>query len=89
MLFEADDQSYEISKQPFADVLQNRCSSKFRSISVNIAKLLRTPFFTKHLRWLLLEINMPKFLLVVKALANEYILRKHANIYHVPLLKMN
>ena len=61
-------------KQPLADVLQNRCSSKLCNIQTktpvleslfnelqvcnfpaNIADLLRTVFFIKHLQWLLLK----------------------------------
>ena len=55
-------------KQPFAEVLQNRCSWKFLNIHrkttvlesqhrccpANIAKILKTLFFTEHRRWVLL-----------------------------------
>ena len=62
--------SYKVLKQSFADVLQNRCSEKvaglrvcifikrrlqYRCFPVKFRKFLRTPFFTEHLWWLLLE----------------------------------
>ena len=82
-----------IQKQPFADILQNRCFYKFRKFHrkrpvlqshfnqvarlkasyfikkrhlhrcfpVKFAKLLRTPFFTKYLPWLLLIICLLPF----------------------------
>ena len=53
-------------KQSFADVLQTRCSSKFRKFHRKTPVLeslfnkvagrpRRTPFFTEYLRWLLLH----------------------------------
>ena len=52
-------------KEPFAGVLWNKCSLKFRNIRrkifqhrsfpVNIANFLRTAFFIEHLWWLLLD----------------------------------
>ena len=37
------------------NVIKNRLQQ--RCFSVKFAKFLRTPFFTEHLRWLLLEIE--------------------------------
>ena len=53
------------AEQPFANVLHNRCTKKFRKFhretgKQKLAKLLRTPFSTEHLRWLLLYLSQYK-----------------------------
>ena len=59
-------------KQPFADVIQNRCSWKFRKkrlqhrspvkFPVKFVKFLRTTFFIEHFWWLLLILPYSNFL---------------------------
>ena len=43
---------FKVQKQPFADVLQNRCCWKL----VNTVKFRRTAFSIEHLQWLLLKV---------------------------------
>ena len=55
-----------LQKQPFADVLQNRCSKKFSNIlnqkesptqvfSCEYCDIFKNSFYTEFLRWLLLH----------------------------------
>ena len=46
-------------KQPFPDILQNKCSyAIFRCFPVNIAKFSRTAFFIEHVRFLSLTLKI-------------------------------
>ena len=87
-----------LQKQSLTDVLENRCSQKFRKqlcwslflIKLQ-AKFLRTSSFTKHLQWLLLwflqQNNLIFSVITINLGYNQKLSWKYSNYYHPPYIK--